>query len=292
MRVLLIQDICVIGKNSANVTIPLFSAMGIEVVFVPVFIQISKWDSLNKNNFDSIQDYDDLSFKFKDYSDYFTKNKIHFDCIFINGNFSQGQVEKINELVDSCFTNDCIIVLGSDVTFSLLRKFYGKANVVISDLSKLLCLFEEQNTDENSDISRDKVRDKVRDKAIVENIMLQNSNKFRCSVVGTGLFINEKKSGIAILENRRGIKCGNNNGTFKWLYHNNYISNFHGLNDIFSAVVTGVFVKSFDLEKAVRIGIDFTEKAVKNTLSKPDHNWYGADFESILPQLTLQLSDS
>ena len=272
-RILVIQDICVMGKNSCNVSISILSAMEIEVVTVPVFIHFSKWtDSVKENSEDYFSCQTDLSAKIKGYTDYFIENKIHFDCIFINGKFSKIQIEKIRDLVTNCLSNDCLLLLKVDTDFLSLKPICEKSNVIISNLEKIYNL-----TDSNS--SED-----ISNKDYLENILIEKKDIFSGSLIVTDFIINSEKKAIALFEKN---KCD-----IKWFYVNNYNSEFYGLDDIFSAIVAGAITKKINIEKAIRIGINFIDKAVKSTLSKPDYNWYGADFESILSELILQLSDN
>ena len=43
------------------------------------------------------------------------------------------------------------------------------------------------------------------------------------------------------------------------------------------------------LDEALAIAADYTVACIKETVSHPDHNWYGVNFEQALPDLIQRL---
>lgn len=273
-RILVIQDFCTFGKTSGTVSVSILSAMGIEAVFIPINIKFSNLPIPLKENENFASN--DLSSNLKKYCEYFQENKITFDGIYLSGDFSQKQVNEISNLLNVIFTDDCFIItnlLCCKSDLSLLKDLYIKSNVLIININELSSIYEN--------LFLDKIcKDDLKNKEFVENILEKISNSFLCNIIVTGFYINNQKEGIVLWEK--------NSKLLKWFYHNCYNSGFYGLDDIFSAIIAGNTVKRINIEKSVKTGIEFVEKSIKNTLSKPAHNWYGADFESII----LQLSDS
>ena len=72
-------------------------------------------------------------------------------------------------------------------------------------------------------------------------------------------------------------------------FHHRYDENFHGTGDLFASVVTGALVLKKDIKDAVKIACDFVQESIECTLSNPNYNWYGVDFESALRNLPQKL---
>lgn len=44
-------------------------------------------------------------------------------------------------------------------------------------------------------------------------------------------------------------------------------------------------MNGFELDEALAVAADYTVACIKETISHPDHNWYGVDFEAEIPYL-------
>ena len=53
----------------------------------------------------------------------------------------------------------------------------------------------------------------------------------------------------------------------------------------------GSLIRGKTLDDAVKLAADFTVQSIKNTVSHPDYNWYGVDFESAFPMLVKKLEE-
>ena len=58
-----------------------------------------------------------------------------------------------------------------------------------------------------------------------------------------------------------------------------------GTGDIFASACVGALMRGLSLNKALELSADFVVQAIKATVSHEDHNWYGVDFESVVPFL-------
>ena len=64
---------------------------------------------------------------------------------------------------------------------------------------------------------------------------------------------------------------------------------FHGTGDVFSSTAVGALMNGKPLDEALAIAADYTVACIKETVSHPDHNWYGVDFETEIPYLLKRL---
>ena len=63
--------------------------------------------------------------------------------------------------------------------------------------------------------------------------------------------------------------------------HSRFLSDY----DVFSSTTVGALLNGFSLDKALAVAADYTVACIKETISHPDHNWYGVDFETEIPYL-------
>jgi hydroxymethylpyrimidine/phosphomethylpyrimidine kinase len=55
--------------------------------------------------------------------------------------------------------------------------------------------------------------------------------------------------------------------------------------DVFSSAFTGLLLRGKSVLDSVKIAADFTAKSIRLTKETPGSNWYGVDFERVLPYL-------
>lgn len=169
---------------------------------------------------------------FNNYSQFIMEDKIHFDGIFINGDFSQQELTEINDFITGFRTNDCPIILNAKSNSFLFSQLCKNSNILII---------------KEKDYSKE-----------AENIPW-------CSTIITDCFVSEKRRAITL--KKRNSSCE------KKFFYNIDDNDFINSDDFFvSALAEGATLRC-DLEDLI-----------KNILSKPAHNLYGADFESVILQ--------
>lgn len=253
-RVLIIQPLVSFYKTDMSVSVPILNSLDIETVVLPVSFSVC-------NNDRGVE----LTSKFSDFLDFSRENKIHFDCVFISGLFSEQQLSSINNLLDDFNDKKDLLVIFNSNSFpkNSSSEYYNlcnKSNIFIT----------------NENINNKKVLENnlIFDWLIIKDCNVSDSKKC-CRII-------EKKS------NMQNISIGfgeTNESDDKKIYYKSYPEEFRGNNDIFASVVTGAILKGIPVEDSVRLALNFLNEAVEKTLSKPDYNWYGADFESVLSQL-------
>ena len=78
-------------------------------------------------------------------------------------------------------------------------------------------------------------------------------------------------------------------GVLSFYMHERIDKIFMGTGDIYSAAVTGAWVRGRDFRYSAELAADFTLKCIEKTLSDPEH-WYGVKFERALPFLIRELN--
>ena len=69
-------------------------------------------------------------------------------------------------------------------------------------------------------------------------------------------------------------------------YYNEYLPvSFHGTGDVFASGCFAALVSGQKLPDALKTAVEFTLDAIRQTISEPDHIWYGVNFEKSIPKL-------
>ena len=112
-------------------------------------------------------------------------------------------------------------------------------------------------------------------------------------VILKGVEFSKEKIGVAYCSQKlfdNNFSTNENNMEDMNIYfHHRYDEYFHGSGDVFASVVTGALVLKKELKEAVEIACDFLQESIECTLSNPNYNWYGVEFESALRNLPKKL---
>ena len=60
---------------------------------------------------------------------------------------------------------------------------------------------------------------------------------------------------------------------------------FHGTGDVFASGCFAALMSGQALPDALKTAVEFTLDAIRQTISEPDHIWYGVNFEKSIPKL-------
>ena len=283
-RILTVQDISCVGKCSLTVALPIISAMGIEACVLPTAV-LSTHTAFKGFTFR------DLTCDLEGIYKHWESQKIHFDAIYTGYLGSIEQISIICDLIDRFGTNDTIIIVDpcmgdNGKLYSGFTKEYAKkmlelckkAHVILPNLTEA-CYLLEKPYPESSYTTE-----------YIEEVLKGLSDFGVNRIVLKGVEFNSDTAEIKGVSKRMGIASyDRQKDSIKWYFHQKHGQSFHGTGDIFASVFTGALVRGLSFEKSYSLAGDFVVEAIKNTLSHPDYNWYGVDFESAIPYLVSRL---
>ena len=277
-RIITVQDISCVGKCSLTVALPVISAMGVETCVLPTAV-LSTHTAFKGFTFR------DLTNDIAGITSHWKQEKIHFDAIYTG---YLGSFEQINlmmslikdfgggdtrVIVDPCMADNGSLYSGFTQDFAFaMAGLCSKADVIVPNLTEASFLLGIPFVSQGYT------------KEYIEDLLKKLSALGSRRVVLKGVSFDDKKIGIACYDSE--------SEKITWYFHEKMPQNFHGTGDIFASVLTGAIVRGLPLDKACRLAADFVVEAIKATLSHRDYNWYGVDFESAIPKLISQLSDS
>lgn len=291
-RVLTVQDISCVGKCSLTAAIPVISAMGIEVCPLPTAI-------LSNHTAFSSFSFLDLTDKIPEILNEWKKQGFHFDAIYTGYLGSIKQIDLVHKILDEFAQNDTLVVIDpcmadngklytgfSQDFVQQMAKLCGRSNVILPNMTEA-CFLVNQDYDifthTNESITK-----------LMEKLLSLGANH----VVLKGVDFSSDKIGVAYYSQKNNNDSKNLIGKsiiensiddMKIYFHHRYDENFHGTGDLFASVVTGALVLKKELKEAVEIACDFIQESIECTLSNPNYNWYGVEFESALKNLPQRL---
>lgn len=283
-RIITVQDISCLGKCSLTVALPIISAMGVEACVLPTAV-LSTHTAFKGFTFR------DLTGDISKISNHWQQEKIHFDAIYTGylGSFEQialmsdffdrfGQTDTLT-IVDPCMADNGRLYSGFTQDFAYaMAKLCEKANIIVPNMTEAAYMLGIPYVEKGYDI--DYVKQILRDlaemgakKIVLKGIEFEDSEELK------GV---EGKMGIASYDSEK--------KQFNWYFHKKMPQSFHGTGDIFASVLTGAIMRGISFDKACSLAADFVVESIKATLSHEDYNWYGVDFESVIPYLLKRIN--
>ena len=286
-RVLTVQDISCVGKCSLTAAIPVISAMGIEVCPLPTAI-------LSNHTAFSSFSFLDLTDKIPEIINEWKKQGFHFDAIYTGYLGSIKQIDLVHKILDEFAQNDTLVVIDpcmadngklytgfSQDFVKQMAKLCGRANVILPNMTEA-CFLVNQDYDFL-----------VQTNESITKVMAKLLSLGAEQVILKGVEFSKEKIGVAYCSQKlfdNNFSTNENNMEDMNIYfHHRYDENFHGTGDVFASAVTGALVLKKDIKDAVKIACDFVQESIECTLSNPNYNWYGVDFESALRNLPQKL---
>ncbi len=284
-RIVTIQDISSLGKCSLTVALPLISAMGVECAVLPTAVLSTH------TAFDGFT-FRDLTEDLQKTADHWKSQQIHFDAIYTGYLGSIEQVDIVKNfldtfgdrgaiaIVDPCMADNGNLYKGFSMDFvGQMAELCGKANIITPNLTEAHFLLNLPY--KNSDYDEDYIKD----------IVVRLANLGSRKVILKGIEFTEDQKSVKGTKEKIGILCYDSlSEKFSWYFHKKMPQNFHGTGDIFASVLTGGIMRGLPLENAATLAADFVAQSIKTTLSHPDYNWYGVDFETCIPYLIKRLN--
>ena len=274
-RIITIQDLSCIGKCSLTVALPVISAMGIETAVIPTALL---------SNHTAFSDFTflDLKDEIIPITNQFKKENISFDAIYTGYLGSESQIDIVSDFIDEMRNKNTLVIVdpamadfgrlyaGFDEKFA--KKMSGlvkKADVVLPNITESAILLGEKYLDyTDSAYNEDYIKR-----------MLKGLCEFgvREAVITGVVSTDGKKIGA--------MGYNSENKEFYSYYHEKIDRIFHGTGDVFASCYSGCAVNGFSTQKSVKTALDFTYKAIEETLEDVNAVWYGVNFEKALPYL-------
>ena len=291
-RVLTVQDISCVGKCSLTAAIPVISAMGIEVCPLPTAI-------LSNHTAFSSFSFLDLTDKIPEILNEWKKQGFHFDAIYTGYLGSIKQIDLVHKILDEFAQNDTLVVIDpcmadngklytgfSQDFVNQMAKLCGRANVILPNMTEA-CFLVNQDYDIFTHTNESITKLMAKLLSLGANHVVLKGVDFSSDKIGVAYYSQKNNNDSRNLIGKSMIE--NSIDDMKIYFHHRYDENFHGTGDLFASVVTGALVLKKELKEAVEIACDFIQESIECTLSNPNYNWYGVEFESALKNLPQRL---
>lgn len=268
-RVLSIQDISCVGKCSLTVALPVISAAGIECAILPTTV-LSTHTAFKGFTFrDLTEDIDSITAHWK-------QEKISFDGISTGYLGSFRQIELVEQIFQDFDHDDILkftdpamgdkgkLYVGFDPDFAKrMGKLCGKADIIVPNLTEAAFMLGEEYKEEQTE------------KEIRE--LLKRLCGLGCPTsVLTGVSFEKGRYGVAAYDSRK--------EEFITCFSEYLPQSFHGTGDVWASACFAALISGQNLEKALGTAVEYTVESMRKTLAYKDHNWYGVDFESAIPE--------
>lgn len=274
-KIVTIQDISCVGKCSLTVALPVISCFGIETAVIPTAI-LSTHTAFDSFSFlDCTDEIDVVKNEWK-------KQDFKFDAIYTGYLGSKKQIDRVSDFfsemkdektlifVDPAMADHGKLYSGFSEDFSeKMTSLCKKADVVMPNITEACLMLKK--TYKSCDYSEEYIKD------MLKGLCGLGARK----AVITGVSFRENESGIMSYDSQ--------NDTFFSYFAEKFPQIFHGTGDIFASTCVGGITKGFSFEEALKIAVDFTSKAIKETLKDKNSSWYGVNFETALPYLVKEV---
>lgn len=268
-RILTIQDISCVGKCSLTVALPIISATGVEAAILPTAVLSTH--TMFKNF--TCKDLDDQILPI---AKHWKDENISFDAFYTGYLASAQQIKKVLQLINSLKQDGNLVIVDPamadngklypafDSSFPKeMAKLSAQADIVLPNITEA-CLM--------TDTTYRKSYDEQFAKAVVKKLAAQGAS----TVVLTGAEF-DGKYGVLIYDRKA--------EEFSFYTQTKIEASYHGTGDIFSSAFTGLLLRGKTVLESVKIAADFTAESIRLTKETPGSNWYGVDFERVLPYL-------
>lgn len=274
-RIVTIQDISCLGKCSLTVALPIISAMGVECSIIPTAV-------LSTHTQFSGFTFCDLTKEIEPIGNHWKKENFKFDSIYTGylGSFEQLKLvsdffddfktEKNNIVIDPVMADNGVLYKGFTVEFAKsMAKLCGKADYIMPNLTEASFMLDFP------------YEEGKHDRKYYENIIDKLLELGTKTAILTGVSLNDGKLGV--------MSRSKNDKEYFYYEREHLPVSFHGTGDIFASAFTGGVTLGYTAEKSLEIAVNYTVETIKKTLSDPEANSYGTNFELAIPYLLSQL---
>ena len=272
-RIVTIQDISCLGKCSLTVALPLISAMGVEAAIIPTAVLSTH--TMFKNF--TCKDLDD---QIVPITDHWKQEGFHFDGIYTGYLASAAQVKTVMSVIDKLKTDDTMIIV--DPAMADNGKMYPAFDSDFPKEMAKLCGMADvilPNITEASFLTGTPYKEQY-DEAYIRELL------HKLAALGSKTVI---LKGVQ-LDGKYGVLCYDAvSDSYSAYWHEKLPVGYHGTGDIFSSVFVGARMRGKTIEESVRIAADYTVECIRVTNDRKGSNWYGVDFETVIPKLVEKL---
>lgn len=272
------------GKCSLTVALPVISAMGIETAVLPTAV-LSTHTAFKGFTFR------DLTDDIEPIMNHWKQEKITFDAVYTGylGSFKQLDLmaKMFTEFggkntllfVDPCMADNGKLYPGFTQEFAFaMAKLAGKADVIVPNLTEACYMlgipYKAAGYDEE----------------YIKNILIKLAELGTKKVVVKGVEFDKDQKTFKNVAGKIGvISYEKATGKFSSYFHEKLPTSFHGTGDIFASVCVGALMRGLTLEQSYALAADYVVESIKATVAHKDYNWYGVDFETVVPSLVKRL---
>lgn len=264
-KVLTIQDFSSVGECSCAAAIAIISAMGIETVALPIAVLSAQTSSFDDYTYVDLQDNLIPSAR------HLKNNGLDFDFIF-TGYLGKSRAVKDVIKLRGEFKKAFLVVDPAMAEHGAL--YDGITEDFVGEVAKLCRLsdFALPNVSEACLIAGTEYK---------EILAEQDIEGLAAKLTALGI----KNFAITGIKTEKGMKAALcENGKTTLFNIDEVAGQFFGSGDVFSATFVGGLACGIDTRRALKLAIDFTQKAIEFTAADQTH-FYGLKFEKAIPFL-------
>lgn len=273
-KIVTIQDISCVGKCSLTVALPILSAMGLETAIIPTAV-------LSNHTAFTGFSFRDLTEDIPGILDQWERQGFVFDAVYSGYLGSVRQIELVRRtwqvcaapgalrIVDPAMADNGKLYAGFTEAFAAaMAGLCGQADLIMPNLTEASLMTGLPYKPEG-------------DEAYIQD-MLRALAGLGCPLpMLTGVSFRDGTYGAMLYDRDR--------DEFLSYSGEKLPARFHGTGDIFASVVTGGLVRGLGPMASMALAVDYVHDCIQETLSHEDHNWYGVDFEALIPSLVSRL---
>lgn len=277
-RIAAIHDISGIGKCSLTVALPVVSTAGIECCVIPTAVLSTHTGGFHGYHFR------DLTDSILPIAEHWKKEGFHFDAIYSGYLGSTRQVDVLLECIGLLRARDTLVVIdpvmadngrlyqsfSPDFPFKM-RELCGKADIITPNITEACLMLGEA------------YQPPPYTREYINNLLLRLSEICGGCVVLTGVSLSKYEQGAAAYSKKEQKSYFASSRRLEGMYH--------GTGDVFASVFVSSMVLGRGVEKSLKTAVDFTCRAIENSVADRNRNWYGVNFESVLPELNSMLRE-
>ena len=267
-RVLLIHDLCSVGKAAMMNMIPVLSVMGIEVCPLPTMLLSTHTGGFGRPEILPVPGtYLEESLR------HFQREQIRFDCIFVGYLGNAEMAQTVSELLDMESEPSVILdpIMGDhgkyysnfDETYKeALIPLLGKADLLLPNLTEAAFLSGLLYSECQSEEGLEKVVERLRKMGMKDGVI-------------TGTKAKEDEIGMAVLEGDTMEICKEPEIPYR----------SHGTGDLFDAVLCGAILSGASLKESALKAHAFVADCLSEKAGEAGEERAGLPFERLLGNL-------
>lgn len=267
-RLLLIHDLCSVGKAAMMNMIPVLGVMGVEVCPLPTMLLSTHTGGYGKPEILAVPGE-----FLKESLKHFQREQIRFDCIFIGYLGSAQMVDTVLDVLK--MESDPVVILDpimgdhgkyytnfNETYKETLLPLIDKADLLLPNLTEASFLSGIPYEDSQSEEGLQKVTKRLRKLGMKDGVI-------------TGTRADKDEIGMAVLEGEKMEIC----------YEQEVPYRSHGTGDLFDAVLTGSVLGGMTLRQSALRAHSFVAECLKEKAKEQGEERAGLPFERLLGKL-------